>query len=309
MWILAIIRPSFRIQQSQHLLSTSFLIPKLKEPLHHRGIDIFQPRRRPPRRFSRLPHQPRRHALHKIRMCHKARCELELALKRARDIPALALAHQSQRDRHRRRAALEDGLVRLARPLGDVSGRRLGGGERVEVRDDVRWRGRVVRGEDDVDGGADGAGELARNVGGEPCGEFGDGGVDDGEASGVVGGVAEVELGEARFEVGEGGGVDVVGCDAVVAGKGLLDEIGGIGDGAGAAYKTFGPFSCSLVRARYVPISPSSRGRKKLAPTSGKKPMVVSGMAKIVFSVAIRKGACTLSPTPPPMVIPSINAT
>jgi hypothetical protein len=42
------------------------------------------------------------------------------------------------------------------------------------------------------------------------------------------------------------------------------------------------------------------RGRKWLAPTSGAYPIFVSGIAKTVFSVAMRKGAFTHSPTPPP---------
>lgn len=73
-------------------------------------------------------------------------------------------------------------------------------------------------------------------------------------------------------------------------------------------YKTSTPLSCSDVRARYVPICPSIFGRKNDAPTSGKKPIVVSGMAKTVFSVAILKGACIESPTPPPIVMPSMYA-
>lgn len=60
------------------------------------------------------------------------------------------------------------------------------------------------------------------------------------------------------------------------------------------------PLSLSLLRARYVPISPSSRGKKNPPPTSGKKPMVVSGIANKVLSVAIRNGAWTDKPTPPP---------
>ena len=75
------------------------------------------------------------------------------------------------------------------------------------------------------------------------------------------------------------------------------------------------------VRARNIPKLPDRRGRKWDPPTSGKKPMKVSGIAKSVFSVATLKGPCTDMPTPynegthkqlhremtltPPMVIPS----
>ena len=72
------------------------------------------------------------------------------------------------------------------------------------------------------------------------------------------------------------------------------------------AKRALTPFSRSEVKARYVPSMPSSLGRKKEPPTSGNSPMVVSGIAKIVRSVAIRIGACTESPTPPPIVIPSM---
>lgn len=52
-----------------------------------------------------------------------------------------------------------------------------------------------------------------------------------------------------------------------------------------------------------MPNSPSRRGRKYVAPTSGKKPINVSGIAKMVFSVAIRKGVLILNPTPPPTYV------
>lgn len=57
------------------------------------------------------------------------------------------------------------------------------------------------------------------------------------------------------------------------------------------------------VRARKVPIWPSKRGRKKLAPASGNIPIPASGMAKMVFSVAIRKGAWTEMPRAAPTVM------
>ena len=109
--------------------------------------------------------------------------------------------------------------------------------------------------------------------------------------------------------MGEGGRVDEVRCDAVVAISyrqymhSMCD-----GDGKAETHKTSTPFNCSLVNARYMPILPSILGKKKLPPTSGKNPIVVSGMANTVFSVAILKGACRDKPTPPPMVMPSMYA-
>ena len=44
-------------------------------------------------------------------------------------------------------------------------------------------------------------------------------------------------------------------------------------------------------------------------PTSGKKPIPVSGMAKSVLSVATRTWPCTDSPTPPPITMPSSSET
>ena len=44
-------------------------------------------------------------------------------------------------------------------------------------------------------------------------------------------------------------------------------------------------------------------------PTSGKKPIPVSGIAKSVLSVATRTWPCTDSPTPPPITMPSSNET
>ncbi len=51
------------------------------------------------------------------------------------------------------------------------------------------------------------------------------------------------------------------------------------------------PRSRAPVRPRYIPTSPGQRGRNQVPPTSGKKPMPVSGMANRVRSVAIRKSA------------------
>ena len=54
------------------------------------------------------------------------------------------------------------------------------------------------------------------------------------------------------------------------------------------------------MRAKNVPRAWPSLGRKKDPPTSGKKPMAVSGIAKTVFSVATLYCPCTDSPAPPP---------
>lgn len=67
-----------------------------------------------------------------------------------------------------------------------------------------------------VDGLAGGAAELDGLVG-ETRAEFVDGAVDDAPFLAGGGEVVECELGEAGLEVGETGGVDVVGCDAGVA--------------------------------------------------------------------------------------------
>ena len=67
--------------------------------------------------------------------------------------------------------------------------------------------------------------------------------------------------------------------------------------------------SLAPVSPRYMPTSPGQRGRNQVPPTSGKKPIPVSGMANRVRSVAIRKSPCTEIPTPPPMVMPSSRAT
>ncbi|MDZ7714206.1 MAG: hypothetical protein U5L06_14400 [Rhodovibrio sp.] len=58
-----------------------------------------------------------------------------------------------------------------------------------------------------------------------------------------------------------------------------------------------------------MPIAPVRRGSTQVAPTSGKKPIAVSGIAAIVRSPATRWLPCIDKPRPPPMVIPSIQAT
>src|SRR2546421_1255044 len=67
--------------------------------------------------------------------------------------------------------------------------------------------------------------------------------------------------------------------------------------------------SRSPVRAHQVPSSPGVRGRNQVAPTSGKKPMPTSGIAKENRSPATRCEPCTETPTPPPITMPSISAT
>mmetsp|Transcript_106154 Transcript_106154/g.300178 ORF Transcript_106154/g.300178 Transcript_106154/m.300178 type:complete len:245 (+) Transcript_106154:279-1013(+) len=69
---------------------------------------------------------------------------------------------------------------------------------------------------------------------------------------------------------------------------------------------------------RRWPVSPrktptcmpaGSRERAQVVPTSGNRPIPVSGMANIVFSVATRIGLWIERPTPPPITIPSQMAT
>ena len=63
------------------------------------------------------------------------------------------------------------------------------------------------------------------------------------------------------------------------------------------------------VRAIHAPNPSGSRLRTCPVPTSGNSPIPVSGIANIVRSVTTRCDACTDRPTPPPIVIPSMNAT
>jgi hypothetical protein len=59
---------------------------------------------------------------------------------------------------------------------------------------------------------------------------------------------------------------------------------------------------------REVLRRPGRRDRNQPPPTSGNRPIPVSGMANRVFSVATRNLAGCEMPTPPPMVIPSMKA-
>mmetsp|Transcript_1170 Transcript_1170/g.2612 ORF Transcript_1170/g.2612 Transcript_1170/m.2612 type:complete len:255 (+) Transcript_1170:171-935(+) len=70
--------------------------------------------------------------------------------------------------------------------------------------------------------------------------------------------------------------------------------------------------------ARFVPVIARKRPTllpafrwlsKWVAPTSGKSPIAISGIAKRVFSVTMRKGPWVERPTPPPMVMPSRRLT
>mmetsp|Transcript_78472 Transcript_78472/g.233787 ORF Transcript_78472/g.233787 Transcript_78472/m.233787 type:complete len:219 (-) Transcript_78472:312-968(-) len=65
--------------------------------------------------------------------------------------------------------------------------------------------------------------------------------------------------------------------------------------------------SLEPVMPTYRPtLNPSfSRPSLCVEPTSGKKPMAISGFAKTVLSVATLNGPWLLRPTPPPMVMPS----
>ena len=63
------------------------------------------------------------------------------------------------------------------------------------------------------------------------------------------------------------------------------------------------------VKARCVPSSPGLCARRYVPPTSGKNPMLVSGIAIIVRSVTMRTLPCAETPTPPPITTPSMNAT
>ncbi len=57
------------------------------------------------------------------------------------------------------------------------------------------------------------------------------------------------------------------------------------------------------------PSSPGARDRMKVPPTSGMNPIPTSGIAIFVVSVTTRTLPCALTPTPPPITMPSINAT
>ena len=58
------------------------------------------------------------------------------------------------------------------------------------------------------------------------------------------------------------------------------------------------------VSARKSPARPGSRLRNQLPPTSGKRPMLISGMAMRVSGVTTRCEAPASRPRPPPMTMP-----
>ena len=59
------------------------------------------------------------------------------------------------------------------------------------------------------------------------------------------------------------------------------------------------------VKPRKIPILFFIFPRKKVDPTSGTRPIPVSGIAKIVFSVKTRMSPWRDRPTPPPITIPT----
>ena len=69
------------------------------------------------------------------------------------------------------------------------------------------------------------------------------------------------------------------------------------------------PPTVAPVSARWVPSSPGARARRYSAPTSGKKPIAVSGMATRDRSVTRRRLPYAEMPTPPPITTPSMKAT
>ncbi|MNO07364.1 hypothetical protein D3C81_2295230 [compost metagenome] len=54
------------------------------------------------------------------------------------------------------------------------------------------------------------------------------------------------------------------------------------------------------VKPRNNPSLPGRRDRNQLAPTSGYRPMLISGMARRLLGVTIRMLAPCKSPMPPP---------
>ncbi|CKX60681.1 Uncharacterised protein [Mycobacterium tuberculosis] len=69
------------------------------------------------------------------------------------------------------------------------------------------------------------------------------------------------------------------------------------------------PENGAPVRAACRPSAPGARDSKYTPPTSGMNPMPTSGIATLEVSVTTRVFACALTPTPPPITMPSINAT
>ena len=57
------------------------------------------------------------------------------------------------------------------------------------------------------------------------------------------------------------------------------------------------------------PGSPTMRAIIQVMPTSGLKPITISGMAASAFSVITRCEPCADMPKPPPMATPSMSAT
>lgn len=129
------------------------------------------------------------------------------ALKGRVDGPRATELHLTKRDLEAGGRAFGNGRERLLAPL------------RVLLCERVEDGGDAVVGEAAVDGGAERAGRVhglvVREAGLKLC----DCAVDDLEALLVGGVVFEGELRETVLEVGEGGGVEVVCCYALVAGR------------------------------------------------------------------------------------------
>ncbi len=66
------------------------------------------------------------------------------------------------------------------------------------------------------------------------------------------------------------------------------------------------PSTCPLT-PRNSPRCPGVRARNQPPPTSGNRPMLVSGMASLACSVTMRIEAPCARPMPPPIVMPSIS--
>ncbi len=103
------------------------------------------------------------------------------------------------------------------------------------------------------------------------------------------------------------GGVDAVGHHrSLEGGEGVVrDEVVGEThrDGVGAGERG----TCQRgVQAKAARVRATAGS---VPPTSGMKPMPTSGMPIFVVSVTTRMPACALTPTPPPITMPSITAT
>lgn len=173
-----------------------------------------------------------------IRVRHEFRREVVFAAEGVACVPRGAEAHLAERDFDARGRFLGEGGEGGGGPVSDVL-LRLRGLRGVVVA--LAFEG----GDDGFDAGgleaavdrhADVPGEEGRRGGREARVEFLDGAGDGQQAGAQVGVVLEDELAEAGGEVGEHGGVDVVGRNAGVEGLDALEGGGGEGEiGAEAA--------------------------------------------------------------------------